>query len=423
MTRRNQDQWMEVQELRQEVQKLKELLNNERANFIREQTWRSELCQELENTKQELTRQKKLKEMFINREKETRRDLQRLQKYSDPETLSTTKMATEVRNTIKRKKKKLLQVDYEELQVAHLISQEKFPAQLQAEKEKNKALQEELEQLKTSFHEVTTRHQVDALTARQQIENLQRELEKEVKAHADGVSKELLLQRNMRADQGALQQKMAQEIRLLQQNATEKEMSLQRELEQLRTSFHEVTRRHEVDVLAARQQIDNLQRDLEKEAKAYVDSVSNTLLLEQTMRAEQEALQQRMAQEFSLLQQHTAEREMSLQRQVDELRTQYSTQLAINQELSMKLNQTPQAIFTGQQSQEKPVEEPVYEHQTGTNNPSVSYHLPMEIDVCEEILHDNTATPSAWKTTRHFLGLRKPHKWKKPRAPTSSTDN
>lgn len=411
---------MEVQELREEVQKLKELLNNERANFFREQTWRNQLGQELEKTKQELSRQKKLKEMYINREKETRRDLQRLQKYSDPETLSTTKMATEVRNTIKRKKKKLLQVDYEELQVAHLMTLEKFPVQLQAEKEKNKTLQGEMEQLRASLDEVTARHQVEALTVRQQVENLQRELEKQVKAHADSVSKDLLLQRNTRAEQEALQQKMEQEFRLLQLNSTEKEMSLQRELDQLRTSFHEVTKRHEADALTARQQIEHLQHELEQEAKTYVDCVSTNLLLEETMRAEQEALKQQKDQEFRLLQQHMAERETSLQRQVDKLRGQYKTQLATNQELSIKLNQALQVVSTGQRSQEEPMEQPG--HQTGTSNTSLPDDPAMEIDAPKETLHVSTASPSAWKTTRHFLGLRKPQRWKTPKAPTSSND-
>lgn len=63
-----------------------------------------------------------------------------LQKYSDAETLSTTKIATQVGNTIKRKEKKHLQKDYEELQVAHIISQEKITAELQADREKNKLL-------------------------------------------------------------------------------------------------------------------------------------------------------------------------------------------------------------------------------------------------------------------------------------------
>ncbi|KAG8003182.1 hypothetical protein GBF38_007565 [Nibea albiflora] len=51
-----------------------------------------QLNQELEETKEQLKRQKSLKEMFINKEKETRRELERLKKYTDPETLSTAKI-------------------------------------------------------------------------------------------------------------------------------------------------------------------------------------------------------------------------------------------------------------------------------------------------------------------------------------------
>ncbi|KAG8005263.1 hypothetical protein GBF38_011243 [Nibea albiflora] len=67
-----------------------------------------QLNQELEETKEQLKRQKSLKEMFINKEKETRRELERLKKYTDPETLSTAKIANQVRDTTKRKKKKTL---------------------------------------------------------------------------------------------------------------------------------------------------------------------------------------------------------------------------------------------------------------------------------------------------------------------------
>ncbi|KAG8014379.1 hypothetical protein GBF38_017529 [Nibea albiflora] len=102
----------------------------------------------LEETKAQ--RQKSLKEMLINKEKETRRELERLKKYTDPEPLSTAKTANRVRDNTTRKRTKLLQVDYEELQMAHII-EEKFTNELQAEKNKNKLLTEELEQLCFSY--------------------------------------------------------------------------------------------------------------------------------------------------------------------------------------------------------------------------------------------------------------------------------
>ncbi|XP_071331064.1 paramyosin-like [Trachinotus anak] len=169
--------------------------------------------------------------MYINRGKETKRDLERLQKYTDPETLCTTKIATQVRDTIKRKKKKLLQKDYEELQVAHIISKEQFTADLKMERKKNKALQE-LQRLKALYQEVTQRYEADVLTVRQQAANLQHDLDKELKAHADAMTEDLLLEQELRAELDALHQKI-EEISLAQQNAAKQEMFLRIEVEEL----------------------------------------------------------------------------------------------------------------------------------------------------------------------------------------------
>lgn len=127
--------------------------------------------------------------MFINREKETKKELERLQNYSNAETLSTANIAIQVRNTIKRKKKEDFQQDNEEVQVAHIISQEKFNAELQ----KNKVLQDDLKLSK------------DKLTAEVHLEkqknmDLREELE--------------VLVQNMRDEQDTLRQKTAEDIRL-----------------------------------------------------------------------------------------------------------------------------------------------------------------------------------------------------------------
>lgn len=75
-----------------------------------------------------------------------------MRKYIDAETLSTSEIATQVRETIKRKQKKRLRKDYEELQMAHIISQEKFTAERPADEEKNRLLQGEVEKLTAKLH-------------------------------------------------------------------------------------------------------------------------------------------------------------------------------------------------------------------------------------------------------------------------------
>lgn len=158
--------------------------------------------------------------------KKQRRELERLKQYSDAETLSAVKTATQVRGSIKRKEKVILK-DYEDLLVAHTIGQEK-----------NKALQEQLERIRASYSEVSPRYDTDVLAARQQANNFQQELEMERKSHADRVKKDMHLIQNLRAKVGTLRQKMAEEIKVLQKTATDKEMLFQRELEELKTQLN-----------------------------------------------------------------------------------------------------------------------------------------------------------------------------------------
>ncbi|CAB1412377.1 unnamed protein product [Pleuronectes platessa] len=179
-------------------------LGRERANTQMERNWRIQLQQELLVNRQKLERQKSLKEMYINREKQTRQDLERLRKYSKPETLSTTSIASQVNSTIKQKKKKELHNDYEELKVAHMISDHKFTIALQDKKEKNQVLQEELDRLRASHQEISRRYEDQTLRARQEVDDLKRELEKEIKSRAE----DKLLMQNFMAEQKALRQKM-----------------------------------------------------------------------------------------------------------------------------------------------------------------------------------------------------------------------
>ncbi|KAM3623885.1 uncharacterized protein V6R79_016648 [Siganus canaliculatus] len=94
-----------------------------------EEQSRSTPCEELTKLRQDLVKQKSLKEMFINREKETRSELETLQKLCSLQSLEQ-----KVRETIRLQQKKLLQVDYEELQEAFLLSQDRFQTELQLQR-------------------------------------------------------------------------------------------------------------------------------------------------------------------------------------------------------------------------------------------------------------------------------------------------
>ncbi|CAK6971235.1 uncharacterized protein LOC109955950 [Scomber scombrus] len=144
---------MDRDALHQEILELRDLLGKERADHMGERAGRIQLSQELDETRRQLAHQRHLKDVFIKKDKETRKKLEMVRKYTDNNTISTTKIATQVRDKIKQKKKKLLQKDYEELKVAHILSQDKFEAELQAEREKNNLLNQELERIKLSHEE------------------------------------------------------------------------------------------------------------------------------------------------------------------------------------------------------------------------------------------------------------------------------
>ncbi|KAF0038451.1 hypothetical protein F2P81_008935 [Scophthalmus maximus] len=209
----NQQPWMEGQTTN-EVMTLNTILIMWRENYCREYIWRIHLSQDLEETKQQLAKQKQLTEMFINKGKETRKELEMLQKYSIGDTLNTSKIATQVSNKIKRKKKKDLQNDYEELQVALTTSQEKSNTELQEERNTSKVLQEELEKLRASYKELNQKYEADILTARQLAEILKHELEAEKMSHEDRVSQDEFLAQFLRVEQDALRRKIEEDIRM-----------------------------------------------------------------------------------------------------------------------------------------------------------------------------------------------------------------
>ncbi|GLD52886.1 reticulocyte-binding protein homolog 2a-like protein [Lates japonicus] len=74
---------------------------------------------------------------------------------------------------------------------------------------------------------------------RQQADSLHRELESQIKSHKDTVSQNELLVQNLRDEQDALLQENVQEIELVQKDTAEKELILQKELEELITLLND----------------------------------------------------------------------------------------------------------------------------------------------------------------------------------------
>ncbi len=220
-----------------EVKELNDLLGKEHAKHFWEHSMRLQLSKELEKTKEQLARQRSLKEMFISKEKETRNELERLKTLSATETMEAMRIATEVGNNIKKKQKKVLQKHFEELKVAHIISQKNFSFILQGEKDKNKALRQELEQLRVSCR-INLRYKTELKAEREKSDNLQKQLEKDIQSQAEKVSEKLEVIKVLRVEKDALLQQMEEEIQTLKKKASEKDESFFKELEDLKEKLN-----------------------------------------------------------------------------------------------------------------------------------------------------------------------------------------
>ncbi|KAL7387564.1 hypothetical protein ABVT39_025497 [Epinephelus coioides] len=233
---------MECDELRNQVQHLHNLLHRERQE-------KKQLSQELDETKQQLAKQKSLKEMYINREKESRREFERVKKYADSETLSTYNLAVQVNDIKRQKKKKDLHKDYEQLRVAHIISEEKFTAELDIEKQRNKLLQEEVERTRVSYHDMKVKYETQILTLQQQAELSQREHDIQIQAHADRVASDQQMMQNLKSAQDAVVDKMAEEMRILQKNALADQTAFRTKTEELMSQLNsQISLNHELSM-------------------------------------------------------------------------------------------------------------------------------------------------------------------------------
>ncbi|KAK2817243.1 hypothetical protein Q5P01_025434 [Channa striata] len=354
--------------LHEEIVKLNDLLNRERH-------WRIQLFQELEHTKEHMAHQKNLTEVYINREKELKRHLERLEKTMGAESLCTSKTALDD----SKNRKKNLQKDYEELQVAHRISQQKFTAELQLQKDINKALTKEVDKLRAAHEEVSVQYNAAVLSAKQQADTLREQFATEIKTFIHRVAEDNVLIQSLGAEINTLHQKIVDDIKVLQQNAAQMEILFQKDLKQLKTqlnvqmslnlrhkssqekltaelqlekdknkglkeeldkiraAYDDVSVQYNAAVWTAKQQTDTLYQEFARERKSFNDQVANDERLIQNLRAEMDKLCQKMTDEIRVLQQNGADKEMLFQKELQELKTQLGVQTSLNLELKAEL--------------------------------------------------------------------------------------
>ncbi|CAB1414613.1 unnamed protein product [Pleuronectes platessa] len=216
----------------------KNLLAKENAYHRIEYHWRIQLRQELEEHKRELFRQKKLKEMIINRGKKTEQELEQIQKYSNA---NQEKLNTELQEE-KRMKNSLqeelenIKASYHEVCQSHTTNQDKLNTELQEEKRKKNVLQEELKNLKASHQEVCQSHTTNQ-------EKLNTELQEE-KRKKNVLQEEL---KNLKASHHEVCQSVAtnqEKLNTELQEEKRKKNVLQEELKNLKASHQEVCQSH-----------------------------------------------------------------------------------------------------------------------------------------------------------------------------------
>lgn len=448
----NRQRWMERddQMLHEEINRLNILLNTERDKCRHETIRVNQLFNDLEQTRSQVKKQKSIKEMYINQGKVTKREIERLQRYADAVTLSTEKVASQVQSGVRQKKKKDLQKDYEELKTAYIVNQEKFSSELQTEQQKHKDVQEELDRAKSLYEQLNIKYETDVLAERQKTERFQQDLEREMKSHADQVTQNQQLIDNLRAEQESM---MEQEKTSLQQRSKDTELCLNRELEQIKLLHGNLKRKYEAEVFEVKKQADIYQQQLDREIKAHAQTMTENREKFDKMEVQQKELQQKKTMEINFLKQCSAEQKKAFQKEMEGVKTKLKRQISINEKLSAQLkdrdddgspkrkrarreepNQEPVSFpvfFPEPQPMKVPecfketIPETVNEEPEPMNMTVLSQETIAETTVHEPepmtVPQSSTKSPSIWKKTRHFLGLRKPEKWKKKKTTTNES--
>ncbi|XP_043952913.1 cingulin-like protein 1 [Gambusia affinis] len=326
-----------------EVQRLRSLLETERARRLEEQQKVASLQRELDSTKSELQKQRNLKEIFIRKGKEMKRELLAVEKFTDPETLRPAAVASMVHSEIRHKKKKLLKQEFEQLKIALMVNEEEFMSHIQAGKERCDTLQEELDQVKTRYEELRSKYEAHIHKGKLQVdtemfyeEKLRQDQElfenvtdlsaprqnadayqHEKEGHLKTPNNDLELTEELRAEKDSLNQRMAQEFTFLQQESEEARKRLQSELEQIKVSYQQLKAAYERDVSALREQAQIFKQGVDKEIKALSQNSMRALKIINDLGAEKDNLQKQL----SAFQQMYSTRELSYQTELENLKT------------------------------------------------------------------------------------------------------
>ncbi|KAM7391103.1 hypothetical protein PAMP_021819 [Pampus punctatissimus] len=210
-SREMEEQMIQRKSLQKQVMELHHLL-------IQEHSMGLHLSKQLKDTKAQLIHQMFLKEMFIKEGKEACDELRRLKRFSGKKTMDAMRIGPQFERSTKMKRKKVLQVKFEELKVVRDISQEKFSAELQVEREKDKALQREL--TRTSL-----RYDTELKAEREKRHSPRRKVQNDIQFQAKRALEDPELEKQQRGEKKARLGQTEEEIQIQTQAAGQDEPS------------------------------------------------------------------------------------------------------------------------------------------------------------------------------------------------------
>ncbi|MEQ2183426.1 hypothetical protein GOODEAATRI_032399 [Goodea atripinnis] len=187
---------------------------------------------------------------------------------------------------------------------------------------------------------------------------------------------------NLESENEALRQEMAQKITCMQQTSKERETVLQKELEQFKVSYQEISSVYKTDILSLQEQLEILEQNLNNEKEARSKKSAENLQLVSHLTAEKDVLQQ----ETAVLKQTCSNNEIRYKAELETLESRLQIQIALNDQLSAEVKDRDEKIVA----------------------------LIEKDDL-------QTKKKSLWKRLRHSLGLRKMEKLNKKKSTSEKT--
>ncbi|GAA6215435.1 uncharacterized protein LOC108884982 isoform X1 [Lates japonicus] len=330
---------------------------------------------------------------------------------------------------------------------------DKMESELEAEKYENQALQYELKvsQITASADLSLEKHAV-ALLQRDLVLSQNKLMEKsQIIAH---LREQLKLSREKLTAEPPVEEikALTEKLKLCQekfetqlQAARQNNMFLKDELKSAKVRFSADLQREKQTIMALQEQLKLSQENFSAELQVEKRAQERLKLSQEQLMAEvqklRDALYQKTLEEIRLFQERdlekaqlTAQPSPNLELSTAQLTAQPSPNLELSTELEVEEEQeipgedhkseTPQPDQTEQEIPEEGPSETPQPDQTGDQTEQETPEEgPSETPQTETPGTSAAPRKSAFKRFRHFLGLRKPQRWKRPAVPASTSGN